>query len=1160
MADIRVLMVFDGGRLNFGPAQTSADTDNFGASQLYNALTGSTTPTIQVDRVHRRGHLFNTADLSNSDAQLIHENCSLNLDLAGDFVFALPHNPPATMVTADLSRYDVLWIIGDEGNNGTVPGVFTIVNGHKVAVDAPITDDEKIAIAQFMESQGGVFATGDHDAIGFMMSGALPRVRTMRRWYEYDQGDGGGPAVSVGNGQKFGLNWSGYGLLSGQSITDRNDTLIVDASGNGLFYFNGQSDQRPQTLVTTAGTPLAGSPALVHGLLRDANGQVIGQFPDHMHEGIATDFTTVSGTGSPFDPNVSPSHPYSLTFNGAVKGMMSFEEFPSPDGYQPQPEVIAYTRDSGHTTSVPNGPGGSTLYPATNPKTATGAVSTYDGRAVGKGRVVTGSTFHHYLDKNLLGDPGTQAQPSGTVGGNGPTGADTGFTNQHALLDSIDAYYINVVTWLARPSSNFQFWVLKSTYGAHESLVATQGFPDAFYLVVEGYSPNKVGANPQISLSGPLAADGVSFTQGTPQPDDPGSPNTAQRILIPFSANPIPSGAFPAPGGAPKVLALEARLTIGSDILSAEALFELTASADPFFANVGATHPPNPGYLSQDLRVFQFAPKVQSAPIISFHSGWTGHDYMTHLLSFLNDPSNHYTNGANDPFGQLQLGNDLTEFSSVTPTTNGSPNLPFALARVRLKNTVAATAPNVRVFFRLFTTASNDTDFDPVVTYPSNLDAANLPGAPVPGLFGTTFPMTASPAVSSDYPGPNQINVSVAANAETYAYFGCFLDVYGPSSPIPAGGHHCLVAQIAYDEAPIVNSNGLTLNPENSDKLAQRNIAVIPSGFPSGPAAHRVPQTFDTRPSLRTGEPVQKPAGYPDELMIDWGEVPIGSEASLYWPQAAAIDVVRLATLLYPSHNLTVTDARTVQCTVTSRLTYVPIPFGEGPKLAGLFTIDLPPGVRRGREFTIVVRRISTRRASQIGGSAANVQARSRRARTSAANASTAATAPLNTAWRYVVGTFQVTIPVDAEERLLWPEENILAIFKWRLQQWSPVDRWYPVLQRYVGYLAGRVDAFGGNAAGIAPSPTGVPAPHGHGHGARPGETEFTGKVADVFFDRFGDFEGFELQMFVGRHAFHSREPAIGTLIMRALRERLLLSVIAEAHPPHAIRGIIVRV
>ena len=33
-------------------------------------------------------------------------------------------------------------------------------------------------------------------------------------------------------------------------------------------------------------------------------------------------------------------------------------------------------------------------------------LSIYDGRNAGVGRIVTGSTFHHYIDINLIGDTG----------------------------------------------------------------------------------------------------------------------------------------------------------------------------------------------------------------------------------------------------------------------------------------------------------------------------------------------------------------------------------------------------------------------------------------------------------------------------------------------------------------------------------------------------------------------------------------------------------------------------------------------------------------------------------------------------------------------------------------------------------------------------------
>jgi hypothetical protein len=84
---------------------------------------------------------------------------------------------------------------------------------------------------------------------------------------------------------------------------------------------------------------------------------------------------------------------------------------------------------------------------------------------------------------------------------------------------------------------------------------------------------------------------------------------------------------------------------------------------------------------------------------------------------------------------------------------------------------------------------------------------------------------------------------------------------------------------------------------------------------------------------------------------------------------------------------------------------------------------------------------------------------------------------------------------------MLFPEENTLAIMKWRLQHMPSTSRWYPVLQRYVSYLAGRVDGLGGNSGGIEPSLNGVPPKH---PSKRP-EKVYTGKISEVLFDCFGE-------------------------------------------------------
>jgi hypothetical protein len=157
--------------------------------------------------------------------------------------------------------------------------------------------------------------------------------------------------------------------------------------------------------------------------------------------------------------------------------------------------------------------------------------------------------------------------------------------------------------------------------------------------------------------------------------------------------------------------------------------------------------------------------------------------------------------------------------------------------------------------------------------------------------------------------------------------------------------------------------------------------------------------------------------------------------------------------------------------------------------------------------------------------------------------------------WRYVIGTFQVKIPVTTADVMLPVEENTLAIMKWRLQQLPPSSRWYPVLQRYIGYLAGRVDGLGGDSVSVQPSPNGISP-------TRPkpcAEQEYTGKICNVVFDCFGEFEGFELRDCCDTHAFKTRERGIGELALRACRERLTVSVYATDDPGRHICRIVIR-
>ena len=75
--------------------------------------------------------------------------------------------------------------------------------------------------------------------------------------------------------------------------------------------------------------------------------------------------------------------------------------------------------------------------------------------------------------------------------------------------------------------------------------------------------------------------------------------------------------------------------------------------------------------------------------------------------------------------------------------------------------------------------------------------------------------------------------------------------------------------------------------------------------------------------------------------------------------------------------------------------------------------------------------------------------------------------------WRQAVGAFQFTINIHAKEAILLSEERLLATLR-SMALTMPADkRWFPVLNRYIEYVAGRVQGFGGDPGTILPSPTG---------------------------------------------------------------------------------------
>jgi len=739
------------------------------------------------------------------------------------------------------------------------------------------------------------------------------------------------------------------------------------------------------------------------------------------------------------------------------------------------------------------------------------------------------------------------------------------------------------------------FLMGKNTFGLDEVTVESQ-YPTAFWLVLEGFTPNAVsGLSPTVEGSF-ATTPGVTVTVGAAMPELSAYPDTPQRILYPctvdFAAASIASqsssGIFPNPGSSSDMLTVSCELTVLSTPLSASAAIVLVAGADPFFVNINPALN-NVFYLSQDIRVFTVTPGLNNTPISGMPGApallpasataldtAAGYGYIQSVLGYLN--LNYSDPAGTDPFTLFpdQWG-EWDGDSSVAPVTidpshpTNTPfsNYNFAVARVRLSDAPGSTtADNVKVFFRLFATETSDTDYLPSSTYPSTLDASSLPASPLIGIGDVTIPFFATGnyetngdfAVNTDY-SANSVNnqaITVGASGEVWAYYGCYLNFYAPANTIGGtpvlsllpSSHCCLVAQIAYDDAPIPTSGPTIASPENSDKLAQRNLAVTLSDNPGPPETHRVPQTFDVRPSATFGSEKGELLNYPDELMIDWGNTPVGSTANIYWPEVNSSAVLSLAKSLYSTQQLSAADPHTVQCKVQQGLTYVPIPTGTGAGFAGLFTIDLPQGVVSGQQFVVTVRRIATHR----------VKSDSTPVRINAF-ATTGSRDNQMRNWRYLTGSFAVQIPVSGPRRMLPREESTLAVMKWKLEQTLATSRWYPVLQRYLTQIAGRVKGLGGNPGAIVASPQGyIPQQPNRAGKCDRDECGTAGKISSVCYDRFGDFCGFELSTLEGRELrFHCDQRDLEELVRSAWRDRVLITIISYRHEPHRPVSIILR-
>ncbi len=1158
-----------------------------------------------------------------------------NLDATATLHAANPADA-FNLATHDLLQYDTIWMIGYRGRNAIPPA------GNNSPAGLP--EEEIAALTRFMDAGGGVFATGDHDSIGSVMCGHIPRLRAMRCWF--GPNDATSP-MPVGFPSNFDV------LGPGRADTVQNNPLgdyTIDDDGSGAFvYFENQSDSVPQPILPVAPT---------HPILRHDGSDII-VYPDHMHEGRTLGLVTLE-QGYDIDYDYSQS----LNFDGDT-----FVEFPEINGHRELPAVIAtgqsiaqQNRDaqSGDTFEALYAPGLDSFADAKTVNT----LSAYDGRKAGVGRVVTGSTFHHYIDINLTGDTDMVGS---LLDKTGPDAAKThGFNDDVNTFNKIKAVYVNITNWLARPKPTTEIILERSTFSQDE-VSGNPVFNGAVMVTVRGVKPSQFPGGgitsglsmAQLANRAPSfsALSGVEIIPTAVDTDDPGFPDRLQRITFTYRVSIDAATAFSFAGNN-QDLEVNVSLTTpaAANELTDRAWIQLVKSANPYMLDLDDADAKT--WLSSDLRVFRLTEGDDIAGE-SLPNGASRSDANTFIQTLINNI------GINEFENELKVKQSESALSSLPETTGGDAKkvYNFAVARVRL-NGNAASADDVRVFFRIFrsqTTAAltfnRNGSGEPIQGY---MDNGATPPLSVPGQSAAnqwlSIPFYAATRTTPQVAdGPNEQTIN-PTGSEVSKFFGALIDnnltdfnmesAPGAGDSVPMSSllmneHQCLVAQVEYAGTPIPSGS----KPSTSDKLSQRNLVVTEVANPGIDASRMGLSTFEIEATPR---PVT--AALPaDELFIDWQQkAPKGTEVQIYISSWQADEVIELADTRYDRHEIRKIDENTIAFPAGGAK-YIPIPQHAG-RQNGVISIHFPLGIKKGQKYDLAVQQITNQgrrvkfprpKSQEITLKEAAKLLASIKDNDSKAKRITTRNLPRGvfdlghnktlvtdlsvfdavgehavliehpdpkeierarkkvSIWREVVGAFQVSIPVSTKADMVQRHLRLLSVFRWRAEQLRADNYWYKTFMQYLALFTHKVAALGGDIYAIPTTPDGNIPNIGDGgnseDGEKPGDCTdasdgndggyfepndddwlsetnglkpsgasksraYSGKVSGLIFDHFGDFEGFTLEAYNGRHhRFFSREGAIRKLARNAWLERYVVTVITVSADNKAVRRVLQR-
>lgn len=606
-----------------------------------------------------------------------------------------------------------------------------------------------------------------------------------------------------------------------------------------------------------------------------------------------------------------------------------------------------------------------------------------------------------------------------------------------------------------------------STYAKSEveALGTPATFNEAAYISYDGFLPDEVTVpdrsvvwedDPNTNVPDiTVTLDPPKYEGGFSNKD------TAQRIVFPCHITFTDDTAFNSVPEDPGFRNILLKAKMGN--FAAHATLTLSRKLNPRMRDG------DPHWLSIDLRAFSTRPGLSPyAEIEHPEGGDAPYTYIQSLLETFN------TLPADDfhPFEDLPTDQATNLLPLYSHDDDENPVYNYAVARVRFRAPEdTPPAINVRVFFRLWTTGWGALSYDTDQSY--RLHNAN-DGANAIALLGLTGDEIINvPCFAEERKGDMETQTDLTNRKqlvgdgmnEVWTYFGCWLDFNqggdnnkrfilapGANNNGPFNGelltlqelirglHQCLVAEIHYVPDDIIPPGA---TPASSDSLAQRNLLIDESDNPGGFASHLVHHTFEIKPSpfrfpthdmAVTLSAVGK-RHQPDELVIDWGNLPRDAHVTIFVPQVDVDEVLRFAARRQNPGNLTKVGPHTLLCKVTD-VGFIPIPGPFATTLPALISIQLPPNITKGQKFTVVLRQIEGRKLR-------------------------------------VLGTTQFDIHVKTAPEILPRLKRNLSVLKHIALSIPAGNRWHPIFALYLDQLADRVRAMGGNPDEIAPSSTG---------------------------------------------------------------------------------------